>query len=100
MSNKIYSGSAKVVQTKFGEMWKVSFSKSDLTKLVQYQNDNDTEWVNLVIKEKQQKVEGKPTHYLEVDEWKPNTGKEKNEFNLNSEKNEMVNKFETDALPF
>jgi hypothetical protein len=71
MSNKIYSGSAKVVQTKFGEMWKVSFSKSDLTKLVQYQNDNDTEWVNLVIKEKQQKVEGKPTHYLEVDEWKP-----------------------------
>jgi hypothetical protein len=71
MSNKIYSGSAKVVQTKFGDMWKVSFSKSDLTKLVQYQNDNDTEWVNLVIKEKQQKVEGKPTHYLEVDEWKP-----------------------------
>jgi hypothetical protein len=71
MSNKIYSGSAKVVQTKFGEMWKVSFSKSDLAKLVQYQNDNDTEWVNLVIKEKQQKVEGKPSHYLEVDEWKP-----------------------------
>jgi hypothetical protein len=71
MSNKIYSGSAKVVQTKFGDMWKVSFSKSDLAKLVQYQNDNDTEWVNLVIKEKQQKVEGKPTHYLEVDEWKP-----------------------------
>jgi hypothetical protein len=91
MSNKIYSGSAKVVQTKFGEMWKVSLSKSDLAKLVQYQNDNDTEWVNLVIKEKQQKVEGKPTHYLEVDEWKPV---------------EVANKpatartMESDALPF
>jgi hypothetical protein len=29
-------------------------------------NENDTEWVNLDIKEKPQKVEGKATHYLEV----------------------------------
>jgi hypothetical protein len=45
-------------------------------------------------------VEGKPTHYLQVDEWKPNTTKEKKEFTLNTEKNEMVNKFESNALPF
>jgi hypothetical protein len=29
-------------------------------------NDNDTEWVNLDIKEKPQKLEGKATHYLEL----------------------------------
>jgi hypothetical protein len=96
----IYAGTAKLVATKFGEMTKVSFNRTDLEKLTKYMNENDTEWVNLVIKEKKEKVEGKPTHYLQVDEWKPNTTKEKKEFTLNSEKNEMVNKFEGDALPF
>jgi hypothetical protein len=96
----IYAGTAKLVATKFGEMTKVSFNRTDLEKLTKYMNENDTEWVNLVIKEKKEKVEGKPTHYLQVDEWKPNTTKEKKEFTLNTEKNEMVNKFEGDALPF
>lgn len=70
--NKIYAGSAKVIRTQFGDLTKVSFSKGDIAKLSQYMGDNDTEWVNLVIKEKKEKVEGKATHYLEVDEWKPN----------------------------
>jgi hypothetical protein len=96
----IYAGTAKLVATKFGEMTKVSFKRTDLEKLTKYMNENDTEWVNLVIKEKKEKVEGKPTHYLQVDEWKPTTTKEKKEFTLNTEKNEMVNKFEGDALPF
>jgi hypothetical protein len=96
----IYAGTAKLVATKFGEMTKVSFNRTDLEKLTKYMNENDTEWVNLVIKEKKEKVEGKPTHYLQVDEWKPNTTKEKKEFTLNTEKNEMVNKFEGDSLPF
>jgi hypothetical protein len=96
----IYAGTAKLVATKFGEMTKVSFNRTDLEKLTKYMNENDSEWVNLVIKEKKEKVEGKPTHYLQVDEWKPNTTKEKKEFTLNTEKNEMVNKFEGDALPF
>ena len=63
---KIYGGNAKVITTKFGEMWKVSQNRSDLEKLLQYMNDNDTEWVNLDIKEKPQKLEGKATHYLEL----------------------------------
>jgi hypothetical protein len=96
----IYAGTAKLVATKFGEMTKVSFNRTDLEKLTKYMNENDTEWVNLVIKEKKEKVEGKPTHYLQVDEWKPTTTKEKKEFTLNTEKNEMVNKFEGDSLPF
>ena len=69
--SKIFGGNAKVITTKYGEMWKVSQNRSDLEKLLQYMNDNDTEWVNLDIKEKPQKVEGKATHYLEVDDWKP-----------------------------
>jgi hypothetical protein len=69
--SKIYGGNAKIIQTKFGEMTKISQSRSDLEKLLSYLNSNDTEWVNLVLKEKQEKVEGKPTHYLEVDDWKP-----------------------------
>ena len=69
--SKIYGGNAKIIQTKFGEMTKISQSRSDLEKLLAYLNANDIEWVNLVLKEKQEKVEGKPTHYLEVDDWKP-----------------------------
>ena len=63
---KIFGGNAKVITTKYGDMWKVSQNRSDLEKLLQYMNDNDTEWVNLDIKEKPQKVEGKATHYLEL----------------------------------
>lgn len=69
--SKIYGGNAKIIETKYGQMWKVSQSRTDLEKLLKYLNDNDLEWVTQVMKEKQEKVEGKPTHYLEVDEWKP-----------------------------
>jgi hypothetical protein len=64
--SKIYGGNAKKIQTKFGEMWKVSQSRKELENLLKYMNDNDTEWVNLDIKEKKEIVEGKATHYLEV----------------------------------
>jgi RNA binding exosome subunit len=69
--SKIYGGNAKIIETKFGQMTKISQSRSDLEKLLAYLNANDTEWVNLVMKEKQEKVEGKATYYLEVDDWKP-----------------------------
>jgi hypothetical protein len=97
----IYAGTAKLVTTKFGEMTKVSFNRTDLEKLTKYLNDNDTEWINLVIKEKKEKVEGKPTHYLQVDEWKP-TGQqtEKKQYNPTVAKNQMPNKFDNDSLPF
>lgn len=67
---KIYAGSGKVVKTQFGDLTKISFSKTDLEKLIGLADQNKG-WVNLVLKEKKDKVEGKPTHYLEVDQWKP-----------------------------
>jgi glucose-6-phosphate isomerase len=97
---KIYGGNAKIVETKFGQMIKISQSRSDLEKLLNYLNDNDLEWVSQVMKEKQQKVEGKPTHYLEVDEWKPNAVKEKNEFKPSTEKKQNFESYGKDSLPF
>jgi hypothetical protein len=99
--SKIYGGNAKIIQTKFGEMTKISQSRSDLEKLLAYLNANDTEWVNLVLKEKQEKVEGKPTHYLEVDDWKPVQVANKNDGNFKPMDNSVSNnKFEDSELPF
>jgi hypothetical protein len=95
--SKVYGGNAKKIQTKFGEMWKVSQSRKDLETLLKYLNDNDSEWVNLVLKEKQEKVEGKPTHYLEVDDWKPVQVANKNEANF---KPVDKSNFQSDVLPF
>ena len=70
MAEKIFCGSAKTIQTQYGEMTKIAFTADDLSKM----RDNlDKGWVNLVLKEKKNKVEGKPTHYLEIDDWKPTT---------------------------
>lgn len=95
--SKIYGGNAKIIQTKFGEMTKISQSRSDLEKLLAYLNANDTEWVNLVLKEKQEKIEGKPTHYLEVDDWKPVQVANKNQGNFKPTEKHII---ENDNLPF
>ena len=73
MSNtdKIYCGSAKIVHTQYGELTKVSFHKDDINKMVSHMRSEGGDWINLVIKEKKDKAEGKPTHYLEIDTWKP-----------------------------
>jgi hypothetical protein len=99
---KIYGGNARQITTKFGDMWKVSQNRSDLEKLLKYMNDNDTEWVNLDIKEKPQKVEGKPTHYLELyqKESNENKPKEKNDWVPVVAKKEIIEKYEKDTLPF
>ena len=101
---KIYGGNAKIVTTEFGDIWKVSQNRSDLEKLLKYMNDNDTEWVNLDIKEKPNKVEGKPTHYLELyqpkakNDFRP--AKEKNDWVPVVAKKEIIEKYEKDTLPF
>ena len=93
--SKIFGGNAKVITTRYGDMWKVSQNRSDLEKLLKYMNDNDTEWVNLDIKEKPQKVEGKATHYLEL--YQPN---EKNDFKPVVADKKILDQYEKDTLPF
>jgi hypothetical protein len=95
--SKIYGGNAKKIQTKFGEMWKVYQSRKDLENLLKYLNDNDAELVNLDIKEKPQKVEGKATHYLEVWQKEAVQVANKNEANFRPVEKRIV---ETDSLPF
>lgn len=68
MEEKTFCGNAKIITTKCGDLTKVSFSETDLEKL---KGALDNGWVNAVIKEKKNQVEGKPTHYLEIDTWKP-----------------------------
>jgi hypothetical protein len=52
-------------------MTKISLHKDDINKIVKFMKDGSLDWCNIVIKEKQNKTEGKPTHYLEIDDWKP-----------------------------
>ena len=69
MSDKIFCGSGKIIKTQYGDLTKISFSQKDLEVLNQNVNNG---WVNTALKEKKNKVDGKPTHYLEIDTWKPN----------------------------
>ncbi len=68
--NKVFCGNGKVIKTSFGDLTKISFSESDLEKL---KTGLVNGWVNTVLKEKKNKVEGKPTHYLCIDDYKPKT---------------------------
>jgi hypothetical protein len=101
---KIYGGNAKMITTQFGDIWKVSQNRSDLEKLLKYMNENDCEWVNLDIKEKPNKVEGKPTHYLELyqpkarNDFRP--AKEKNDWTPVVVEKKIIDKYENDTLPF
>lgn len=61
---KIFCGNGKIIKTQFGELVKISYSEKDLkTMLANLKNG----WVNTVLKEKKNKVDGKPTHYVEID---------------------------------
>jgi len=95
--SKIYGGNAKMITTKFGDMWTISQSRKDLETLLKFMNDNDTEWVNLSVKEKQEKVEGKATHYLEVYQREAIQVANKNEANFRPTEKRIV---ENDRLPF
>jgi len=69
MEEKILCGSARIIKTQYGDLTKLSFSKTDLEKMLNNLNENG--WINCVVKEKKFKNEGSPTHYIEVDTWKP-----------------------------
>jgi len=97
-NEKIYCGTGKIVPTQYGELTKVSFHKDHINTMVKYMKDNDTEWINLVVKEKRDKVEGKPTHYLEVDTWKPKDDTNNNTTPPPTPKSAPVDDY--DDLPF
>jgi hypothetical protein len=78
-------------------MWTISQSRKDLETLLKFMNDNDTEWVNSSVKEKQEKVEGKATHYLEVYQREAVQVANKNEGNFKPTEKRII---ENNDLPF
>lgn len=105
MSNteKIYCGNARIVSTQYGELTKISLSKEDINKMVAHMKGEKLEWINLVVKPKQSPQPGKPTHYLEVDTWKP-TPKEEQPAQQHASQAKpqktIVQDMEDDELPF
>lgn len=92
---KIYCGNAKIVKTTFGEIQKISMSKKDINTIVKHMKDNDLDWINLEMLPKKNVEQGKPTHYIKVDTWKPQTNSQISKPPENTE--EII---ETDDLPF
>lgn len=76
--DKIFCGSGKEIETKFGKLLKLSFSSKDIDTLKS--NLNEKGWINLVVKEKREKQEGKNTHYLEVDTYQPRSKPQEDTF--------------------
>ena len=68
---KIYIGVGKTVKTQYGDLIKGSMHKDHINEIVKYMKANNLEWINWNMKEKREITEGKPTHYIEVDTWKP-----------------------------
>jgi len=101
--DKIFCGSAKIVNTKYGELTKVSFHKDDINRIVSFMKDSNSDWANLVIKAKKEPQDGKPTHYLEIDTWKPEPKADQGQSYPTQTKNESSQDFSTsdiDDLPF
>lgn len=73
MSDTIYCGNGRIFKGKFGDIPKFSFSKKDINTMVDFMNKNKLEWINCEMLEKKNKEDKKPTHYIKIDEYKPNT---------------------------
>ena len=82
---KIFCGSGRMMETKFGIIPKISMSKKDINEIVSYMKANKLEWINLEMLEKKEKTEGKPTHYLCIDTFKPEKQAPKEEKSNDSE---------------
>lgn len=72
--DKIYCGSGKEIDGKYGKMLKLSFSKTDIETLLA--NLNEKGWVNLIASERKEVGKFGETHSITVDTWKPEWSKQ------------------------
>ena len=70
MSDKIYLGSAKAIQTQHGGLLKVSFKREDLETLLA--NVNQAGYVNLNVSKRKEVSQYGQTHSISIDDWTPN----------------------------
>jgi hypothetical protein len=78
---KKYVGNSRNIQGKFGEIQKLSFSKKDLELLLD--NLNEKGYVNLNRIAKKEPDQWGNTHYLVIDEWKPEQSETKKAVSAN-----------------
>jgi hypothetical protein len=74
MSDKIYCGNGKEIQTKHGSMFRLSLNNSDIEKLQAHVNKAG--WVNLNMSKRKEVGKHGDTHYLTIDTWKPEAKQE------------------------
>jgi hypothetical protein len=72
---KVFCGTGRSIQTQYGELLKLSFTSEDLKKM---EGKLENGWVNVLVKKRRTPSESGLTHYLEVDNWKPDPSKFKN----------------------
>ena len=100
MSEKIYAGSGRIVNTQFGDMPKITLHKDNINTIVKYMKANNSDFCTLVMKQKREIVEGKPTHYLEIDQWKPEKKDDYYSEKGGEAVNEIVDEVDDDSIPF
>ncbi len=69
MTEKIYVGGAKAIQTQHGGMLKVSFNRDDLQTMMS--NLNEKGWINLNVSKRREVSQYGQTHSISVDTWQP-----------------------------
>ena len=69
MSNKVYVGNAKEINTNNGTLIKCGLRESDLETLRNHLNENG--WVNVVVGQRRSVSQYGDTHSIWVDDWKP-----------------------------
>lgn len=75
MSDKLYCGNGKIINTQFGRQLKLSLTAEDVRVLEENLNNG---WVNIDVKKKRDE-NAKFPYFLEVNTWKPNQQNTPNE---------------------
>lgn len=70
MNDKVYVGNGKQIDTQYGKLLKLSFSRADLAILENHLNEKG--YVNLNCNERKSVSEWGHTHSMQIDDWQPN----------------------------
>jgi len=67
---KVYVGNGKQIDTQYGKLLKLSFSKKDLELMLSKLNAKG--YINLNCNERKSESEWGHTHSMQIDDWQPN----------------------------
>jgi hypothetical protein len=67
---KVYVGNGKQIDTQYGKLLKLSFSRADLVVLTNHLNEKG--YVNINCNERKSVSEWGHTHSMQIDDWQPN----------------------------